>query len=128
MATVLRLQHTSIPMPEDGHEAARAFFGDALGMTEIKPPAALDQMKLVWFKAGADGHEVHVFADPEMSRKSTGQHLCLQVDDVDAYRARLQEHGVKIEETIAIPTRPRFFVHDPFNNQIEITQIDGQYT
>ncbi len=128
MATVLRLQHTSIPMPNDGHEAARAFFGEALGMTEVKPPSALDHMRLVWFKAGPDGHEVHVFADPVMSRKSTSQHLCLQVDDVEAYRKRLADHGVKIEETIEIPTRPRFFVHDPFNNQIEITQIDGDYS
>jgi catechol 2,3-dioxygenase-like lactoylglutathione lyase family enzyme len=115
-------------MPEDGHEAARAFFGGALGMTEVKPPSSLDHMKLVWFKAGPDGHEIHLFADPEMGRKSAAQHLCLQVDDVEAYRARFKEHGVAVHETIEIVNRPRFFVYDPFNNQIEITQINGQYS
>jgi catechol 2,3-dioxygenase-like lactoylglutathione lyase family enzyme len=114
-------------MPTGGQEAARTFFGGALGMTEVKPPSTLDHMKLVWFKAGPDGHEIHLFTDPEMNRKSTAQHICLQVDDIEAYRTRLAEQGVPIEETVAIPNRPRFFVRDPFNNQIEITQITGDY-
>jgi catechol 2,3-dioxygenase-like lactoylglutathione lyase family enzyme len=128
MAAVMRLQHTSIPMPDGGQEAARAFFGDALGMAEVKPPTSLNHMKLVWFKAGPDGHEVHLFTDPEMSQKSTAQHICLQVDNIEAYRARIAEKGIAIEETIEIPNRPRFFVRDPFNNQVEITQITGDYT
>ncbi|MCC6792920.1 MAG: VOC family protein [Thermomicrobiales bacterium] len=128
MASVLRLQHTSIPMPSDGRDAARAFFGGALGMTEVLPPSTLERNRLVWFQAGPDGHEVHLFADDEMARKSNAQHLCLQVDDVEAYRARMAEHGVAVEETQAIHTRPRFFVRDPFNNLIELTQITGDYT
>lgn len=128
MAQVLRLQHTSIPMPIDGHAAARAFFGDMLGMKEVLPPSSLDRSRLVWFLAGPDEHEVHLFVDESMSAKSTAQHLCLQVDDLQAFRERAGSHGVTVEETIAIHNRPRFFVHDPFNNQIEIVQITGDYT
>jgi catechol 2,3-dioxygenase-like lactoylglutathione lyase family enzyme len=128
MATVLRLQHTSIPMPADGHARARAFFGDALGMREVPPPKELDVPNLVWFLAGDDGHEIHLFVDPSLAAMSAAQHLCLQVDDVDAFRARLAKHGVEIEETTEIPSRPRFFVHDPFRNFIEIAQITGDYT
>lgn len=128
MATVLRLQHTSIPMPSDGHERARAFFGDALGMREVGPPKELDVDNLIWYLAGDDGHEIHLFVDPALAALSPAQHLCLQVDDVRAFRERLGEHGVEIEETTAIPSRPRFFIRDPFRNFIEITQITGDYT
>ena len=128
MASVLRLQHTSIPMPGNGHAAARSFFGEMLGMTEVLPPSTLDRAKLVWFKAGQDEHEVHLFVDDSMSNQSVAQHLCLQVDDVHAFRERATAHGVKVVETIAIHNRPRFFVHDPFNNMIEIVQITGDYT
>src|SRR6187200_3605475 len=98
MSKVLRLQHTSIPMPADGREAARQFFGEALGMIEVTPPSSLEVDKLVWFKAGPDGHEVHVFTDEDVSQRSSAQHLCLEVDDVQAYRDRLSGHGIKIEE------------------------------
>lgn len=128
MAKVLRLQHTSIPMPPGGQERARAFFGDALGMKEVRPPKELDADNLAWFLAGEDGHEIHLFVDPTLAALSPAQHLCLQVDDVDAVRTRLRDHGVEIEETIAIPSRPRFFIRDPFRNFIEIAQITGDYT
>jgi catechol 2,3-dioxygenase-like lactoylglutathione lyase family enzyme len=128
MATVLRLQHTSIPMPPDGHERARSFFGEALGMKEVRPPKELDVDNLVWFLAGDDGHEIHLFVDPALAALSAAQHLCLQVDDVAAFRARLRDHGIPIEETTEIPSRPRFFVRDPFRNFIEIAQITGDYT
>jgi catechol 2,3-dioxygenase-like lactoylglutathione lyase family enzyme len=128
MTTVLRLQHTSIPMPPGGQGTARAFFGGALGMTEVLPPSTLDRSRLVWFKAGEGGHEVHLFVDETLNGHAGAQHLCLQVDDIDAYRARMAEHGVTIEETQAIHNRPRFFVRDPFQNLIELTQITGDYT
>jgi catechol 2,3-dioxygenase-like lactoylglutathione lyase family enzyme len=114
-------------MPDGGQAAARAFFGQALGLAEIVPPSSLDRANLVWFKAGADGHEVHLFVDANPDPRTNAQHLCLQVDDLAAYRARLAEHGIAIEETTAIHNRPRFFVHDPFNNLIELTQITGDY-
>ena len=35
--------------------------------------------------------------------------------------------ALPVEETIAIKNRPRFFVRDPFENLIELTQITGDY-
>ncbi|HYO29365.1 MAG TPA: VOC family protein [Thermomicrobiales bacterium] len=127
MPTVRRLQHASVPMPPSGSADARRFYGDALGMREIQPPSSLQRMNLVWFGAGDGGDEVHCFADETLGPNTPGQHLCLEVDDLEAYRTRLAEHGVAVEETQAIPNRPRFFVHDPFGNRIELTQIIGQY-
>jgi len=114
-------------MPADGHAAARTFYGGALGMQEVPPPTGLMTGRLVWFRAGLDGHEVHVFVDDAMEAKSVNQHLCLQVDDLAGMRTQLTEHGVAMEETIAITNRPRLFVRDPFGNQIELVEITGEY-
>jgi len=127
MPAVMRLQHTSVPMPSDGHEAARKFYGGALGMPEVTPPTGLMTGRLVWFRAGPDGHEVHVFIDDALEAKSVNQHLCLQVDDIVSMRDQLAAHGVEVDETVAITNRPRLFVRDPFGNQIELTQITGDY-
>lgn len=125
MAFVIRLQHTSVPMPPGGDDRARAFYGALLGMTEKTPPSTL--RNVVWFEAGPDGQEVHCFTEADFESQQNQQHLCLQIDDLDALRAHLTRHGIPIEETIAIKNRPRFFVRDPFQNLIELTQITGVY-
>ncbi|MFM9106683.1 MAG: VOC family protein [Chloroflexota bacterium] len=127
MPAVRRLQHASVPMPIGGSEEARRFYGRALGMPEIHRPRGLSHLTLVWFSASEDGDEVHCFEEEDTSPNSPGQHLCLEVDDLEGYRARLQEHGFAIEPADPIYNRPRFFVHDPFGNRVELTQILGQF-
>ncbi len=127
MASVQRLQHASIPMPPGGADDARRFYGDVLGMAEVEPPASIRHLGLVWFLAGDGGHEIHCFTEDGFGPNSPGQHLCLQVDDIDAARRDLSARDIPIEETQAIPNRPRFFIHDPFGNRIELTQIVGPY-
>lgn len=127
MTNVLRLQHVSVPMPPGGEEQTRAFYGGVLGLTEKIPPSSLADLGLVWFEASDDGMEVHVFTDKSGIKGSNDQHLCLQVDSLDAFRAQISEAGVAIEETTPIHNRPRFFIRDPFGNQIEITEVLGEY-
>jgi catechol 2,3-dioxygenase-like lactoylglutathione lyase family enzyme len=127
MPTVQRLQHASVPMPPGGKDAARRFYGAALGMEEIPPPSTLDVASLVWFRAGGDGHEVHCFTEERLGPNSPAQHLCLQVDDLEGFRRRLADHDVEIEDPTPIPNRPRLFVRDPFGNLVELTQILGPY-
>jgi catechol 2,3-dioxygenase-like lactoylglutathione lyase family enzyme len=126
MPTVKRLQHTSVPMPPGGNEQARAFYGDALGMREIPKPSTLSN-NLVWFAAGDAADEVHVFQEENMGPNSAAQHLCLEVDDIAAYEARLRQHGYEVEIPETIVNRPRLFVRDPFGNLIELVEIHGQY-
>lgn len=127
MPSVMRVQHVSVPMPPGSQEQARRFYGTVLGMREKSPPSSLAAQQLVWFDAGDGGHEVHCFADDQMTSNSAAQHLCLQVDSLPDFRSRLAEHGIDIEETTPITNRPRLFVRDPFGNLIEITQVLGEY-
>lgn len=127
MAQVLRIQHVSVPMPTGGETEARRFYGEILGLQEKTPPSALSHMNLVWFDAGADGLEIHVFENATGEAPVLAQHLCLQVDDVAGYRGELVGRGVDTQDTTEIHNRPRFFIRDPFGNQIEITQVLGEY-
>lgn len=126
MASVKRLQHTSVPMPAGGEAQARAFYGEALGMREIPKPSTLSN-NLVWFAANDDGDEVHVFQDETMSGTTPAQHLCLEVDDIEAFGQRLADHGITARTAETIYNRPRLFVRDPFDNLIELVEIRGQY-
>jgi catechol 2,3-dioxygenase-like lactoylglutathione lyase family enzyme len=87
----------------------------------------LRNLSLVWFRASGDGQELHCFATDQDRLGASEQHLCLQVDDLASFSARLGDHGIEIEEAQRISGRPRCFVRDPFGNLIELTQIDGDY-
>jgi catechol 2,3-dioxygenase-like lactoylglutathione lyase family enzyme len=127
MPLVKRLQHTSVPMPPDGDKEARAFYGEVLGMREIPKPEGLAAMTVIWFAANDDGDEVHVFKDERLGPNSAAQHLCLEVDDVEAYKTRLRDYGYEVRVPETIQNRPRLFVRDPFDNLIELVEIRGQY-
>lgn len=124
MASVVRVQHVSVPMPVGGMEEARAFYGGTLGLEQKPVPPVLDPEKIAWFRLGDDIHELHVFTEEDDVR-SKGQHFCIQVDDIAAFREVMTANGVAIEETGTIVSRPRFLTRDPFGNRIEITQVLG---
>lgn len=123
MTAVLRLQHVSVPIPPDRVDEGRAFYTGVLGMEELPVPESLTGVALVWFRASDDGDEVHLYAERSPAERVSGQHLCLQVDDIGAFAAELASRGVPVEETTVIPGRPRRMVFDPFGNQIELMQM-----
>ena len=50
---------------------------------------------------------------------SAQHHFALEVDDLEAVRARLAGAGREIEPARPVGGRERFFVRDPFGNLIE---------
>lgn len=125
---VKRVQHVSIPVPPGSEERVRRFYGEALGLREKRVPRELDAALLTWFDVGSDEHELHCFVDEDFENRSTGQHLCFEVENLDATKDRISAAGVQLEpEPVAIHNRPRAFVRDPFGNLIELTQINGPF-
>ena len=120
------IQHVSIPRPpgDKSREAARAFFGALLGLSEKPVPRSVEHLDLVWFQVGE--LELHCFAEEPLDNPS-GRHFCLAVEDVEATRQKLVQAGYAPWNPDAIPGRPRFFCRDPFNNIIEFTTISGDY-
>lgn len=118
----VRLQHIAIPRPPDTDAAARAFYGDLLGLQEIAAPTILQSLGVIWYRLGAEC-ELHLFVEEPMGQDHSGRHFCLAVDDVEALRLHLIEAGVTVASDVPIPDRPRYFVRDPFGNLIELTTI-----
>ncbi len=125
--TAQRLQHVSTPYPRGRQEDVRTFYGGVLGLVEIPVPDSLAEMELVWFAAGPNQLELHFLPDPVQPDPRAQRHFCLEVDDVEAWRRRLEEHGVATLDDVPIPNRPRFFCRDPFGNLLEVTTIEGNY-
>lgn len=120
-----RIQHVSIPRPPGSHDATRAFYGGLLGLQEKPVPESIAHLDLIWYSIG-DDMELHCFTE-EMVDDPSGRHFCMEVDDVDAIRAKLESAGLEPWDTTPIPNRPRFFCRDPFGNTIEFTTILGSY-
>jgi catechol 2,3-dioxygenase-like lactoylglutathione lyase family enzyme len=130
MMRIKRLQHVSICIEAGREDEARRFYGEALGLREKPRPMGLKDRDLIWFDIGEDEHEIHLLrTDPAaLVPPRAADHLCIEVDDIDAMRAHLDAHDVPIKETSVIDNRPRFFVEDPFGNSVELVQITGHFT
>jgi catechol 2,3-dioxygenase-like lactoylglutathione lyase family enzyme len=118
--TVLGIDHVQVAAPPGCEPAARAFYGDLLGLEELPKPAALQARGGCWFRAGEQ--ELHVGVEQEFApaRKA---HPGLVVDDLAAVRARLEAAGHETtEDAQTIPGAVRAYVHDPFGNRLELRQ------
>lgn len=122
----IRLQHISVPRPPGSDVAARHFYGDVLGLTELTPPKALADLQVIWYGLGGDT-ELHLLTEEPRGQDPSGRHFCLAVDNVEALRERLEAAGVAVVGTTRIPGRPRYFCRDPFGNMVEITTVEGDY-
>ena len=118
------LQHVSSPYPEGAEASVRRFYGEVLGLREQPIPSTLGGMGLMWFSAG-EGLELHFFPGPP--DVESGRHFCLDIDDLDETRSRLQAAGLQPYDAAPIPNRPRFFCRDPAGNLVEFTSIEGDY-
>jgi catechol 2,3-dioxygenase-like lactoylglutathione lyase family enzyme len=126
---IKRLQHISIEIEAGREDEARTFHGEALGLKEKRRPMGLKDRPLIWYDIGDGEDEIHLIRTDKSA--FTGprheDHLCIEVDDIEAMRAHMQQH-VPIQETSVIDNRPRFFVTDPFGNRIELVEIVGKFT
>jgi catechol 2,3-dioxygenase-like lactoylglutathione lyase family enzyme len=124
--SVRRLQHVSTPYPPGREDELRRFYGGLLRLEEKPAPPGLVERGIVWFAAGADELELH-FLPEDGGDTRTQRHFCLEVDDIEAWRRRLEEAGVSTEDTTPIRNRPRFYCRDPFGNVVELASILGDY-
>ena len=122
----IRLQHISVPRPPGSDGAARHFYGEVLGLTELIPPKALADLHVIWYQLDGDT-ELHLLTEEPMGQDHSGRHFCLAVDNVEALRERLETAGIAVVGTTRIPGRPRYFCRDPFGNMLEITTVEGDY-
>ena len=116
----MRLQHVSIPIPPDGAERARAFYGGVLEMEELPKPEPIRARGGVWFRAG--GQELHVGVE-EPFQPARKAHPAFVVDvDTTAAALTAAGHEIRWADPAEIPGRRRFHTNDPNGNRLEFLE------
>lgn len=113
------LHHVQVSGPAGCEDAMRAFYADALGMTELEKPERLRARGGVWFRAGAA--EVHVGIE-EGFTPARKAHPGIAVSDVDELARAVEAAGAPVTWDDAIPGLRRFHTTDPVGNRLEFQQ------
>ena len=116
---ITALHHVQLAMPKGGEDAARAFYGGLLGLSEVPKPPILAARGGVWFEKG--DVRVHLGVDQDF-RPARKAHPAFQVRDVTDLLARLAAKGVSVSHDNNLPGFIRGYVNDPFGNRIELLQ------
>lgn len=121
----MRLHHVQVACPIAGEEAARRFYADALGLTEVAKPADLRGRGGVWFRAydpaGAICAELHVgVEDPFVPARKA--HPAFVVDDLAATADRLARLGFEVDwsQRDTFPGFRRLHTFDAHGNRVEL--------
>jgi catechol 2,3-dioxygenase-like lactoylglutathione lyase family enzyme len=123
----MRLHHVQVACPPGGEAAARRFYADALGLTEVDKPADLAARGGCWFRAydgsGAVTAELHVgVEDPFAPARKA--HPAFVVDDLDAVATRLRAGGFEVDDgqRTTFPGHLRLHAFDAHGNRVEVLQ------
>ncbi len=106
-------------MPAGGEEAARRFYGDLLGLSEIEKPKNLRARGGVWFITGT--LPLHLGVDPHFHPASKA-HVAFRVRGLAGLRERLIAAGCIVLEDEPLPGFTRYYVADPFGNRTELIE------
>ena len=112
---ITRIDHVQVAAPAGGEGAARAFYGDLLGLAELPKPQRLRARGGVWFAVG--GQQLHVGIEGSFAaaRKAHPALAVPRAGDLSALAAKLEAAGRAVTWD-----GPRFYVEDPFGNRVEL--------
>ena len=116
---VIGLNHVQVNVSMAQLPAAREFYLNFMGMKEIERPKAF-KSEGFWFHAGT--FEMHIGVEENVDRTATRAHPAYEVDDVAAWRKKVQAAKLPIKDQPKIPGFERFHFRDPFGNNIELIQ------
>ena len=122
-----RLNHVQICIPPGAETAAREFYGQLLGLSEIEKPAVLRANGGLWFEIA----DIQLHIGVEANQSKSKRHPAFEVEGVEAIRSYLEASGVRTRDEPALAGIKRFSFFDPFDNRIELLETvsdDGQPT
>jgi catechol 2,3-dioxygenase-like lactoylglutathione lyase family enzyme len=117
--TIVGIHHLQLAMPAGAEEAARRFYGDALGITEVPKPMPQATRGGVWFEN--DQVRIHLGIEQDF-RPAKKAHPGLLVQDLEALSHRLLEAGYEVIDGEPLEGYEHIYVNDPFGNRLELLQ------
>ncbi|MEU6438914.1 VOC family protein [Streptomyces sp. NPDC047046] len=116
---ITALDHVQLAAPPGSEDRLRAFYADALGLTELPKPPALAARGGCWFGGGPVQLHLGIETDFRPARKA---HPGLRVTAIDAFATRLTAHGVPVTWDDNLPGHRRFYADDPVGNRLEFLE------
>jgi catechol 2,3-dioxygenase-like lactoylglutathione lyase family enzyme len=110
------IDHVLLAMPRGEEDAARAFYGNLLGLNEIEKPLNLRARGGVWFMLGTK--QLHLGVEPNFIPAKKA-HPAFRVHDFDLLKEKLVTAGFPIIDDEPLHGYDRFFSNDPFGNRLE---------
>ena len=114
-----RLDHVQLAVPAGAEDEARRFYGEMLGIPEVRKPAHLARRGGCWFENGSLKIHLGVEQDFRPARKA---HPALVVSGLSALIQRLSDRGYRVVEDEPLEGYDRRYVDDPFGNRIELME------
>lgn len=117
--SVVGIDHVQVAAPPRSEDEARRFYGDLVGLAELRKPPVLHARGGVWFACGP--HQLHVGIDERFS-PAVKAHPALAVrpGDLDRLAERLGAAGCRVQWDDALPGTRRFYTEDPWGNRLEL--------
>jgi catechol 2,3-dioxygenase-like lactoylglutathione lyase family enzyme len=117
-----RLDHIMLCIPPGKEQQARDFYGGVLGLEELKDLGYPLPNGAIWFQMG----DIQLHIRAEEGHDLSARHPAFEVDDLEAARTVLAQHGIEFKNESKIPDRNRFSFRDPFGNRIELIEMLAQ--
>jgi catechol 2,3-dioxygenase-like lactoylglutathione lyase family enzyme len=114
---VIGLHHFQLAMPRGQEDAARLFYVQRLGFTEIPKPKALAGRGGVWFLQA--GINIHLGVEDTFTAAKKA-HPAFTVENLENAFKSLED--IAISRISVLPGIKRFYISDPFGNRIEILE------
>jgi len=124
----MRLHHVQVACPPGGEDAARRFYADGLGLTEVEKPADLRARGGAWFRAydaaGSVLAEIHIGVEDPFApaRKAHPAFVLDSVAELEATAARVEAAGHEVDwsQRTTFAGYERFHTFDAHGNRIEV--------
>jgi catechol 2,3-dioxygenase-like lactoylglutathione lyase family enzyme len=110
------IDHVLLTGPPGCEPEARLFYGDVLGLAELRKPHSLAGRGGCWFAAGTQQLHIGIEEPFSPARKA---HPALATRSIEEVASALESAGHSLRWDEALDG-DRFYVDDPFGNRIEI--------
>ena len=124
MAGITCIDHVQLTVSVDQVPEALRFYGELLGLSALEKPEELKHNPGAWYQVG--GTQLHISGErlDAGANAASKRHVCFMVDDLGAYRRRLEQLGVAIiEDKQPMQGFERFYLRDPGGNRLEVAMI-----
>ena len=123
--TPIGLDHVQVAAPVGSEGEARRFYGELLGMDEVRKPDALRARGGAWFACG--DRQLHVgIAEPFAPATKAHPALLVHSSELDRLAQQLEAAGREVRWDEAIPGTRRFYTADPWGNRIELVGAEDR--